>query len=45
MHNFFPILAGRKIIAMKNCSFVYILVHKYESIDNSHVSIMKGIGL
>ncbi len=45
MPNFFPILAGRKIIAMKNCSFVYILIHDSESIDNSHRGIMKGIGL
>jgi hypothetical protein len=39
------ILAGRKIIAMKNCGFVYILIRGSESIDKSHGGIMKGIGL
>jgi hypothetical protein len=40
-----PILAGRKIIAMKICGLKYILVYGSESIDKSHSGIMKGIGL
>jgi hypothetical protein len=39
------ILAGRKIIAMKNCGFGYILVGNSKSIKKSQGVFMKGIGL
>jgi len=40
-----PILAGRKIIAMKNCGFGYILISYGEFIEKSDGHIMKGTTL
>jgi len=40
-----PILAGRKIIAMKICGFEYILIIYDQFIEKSDADIMKGTTL